>query len=261
MSTQGDGARAHYRDGQYYEQAYRRRRADVRFYVQMAEQFGGPVLELGAGTGRVTRALAKKGFDVVGIDREDAMLAHGRERLEKLPAAVQERVELRRGDVRKLRLRRRFSLVVAPFNVFMHLYERRDVEQALSVARRHLRARGRFVFDVLLPDPGSLARQPRKGYRAGHVVHPSDGERYKYTEYFDYDPATQVQHTTLGFEHPTRRRKSFKTPLSQRQFFPQELEALLHYNGFVVEAHYGDFARGPITSASESQVVIARRRG
>jgi hypothetical protein len=49
-------------------------------------------------------------------------------------------------------------------------------------------------------------------------------------------------------------------PLSQRQFFPQELEALLHYNGFVVEHLWGDFSRAPLTGESESQIVVARAR-
>jgi len=64
----------------------------------------------------------------------------------------------------------------------------------------------------------------------------------------------------MDFEHPEKDAKSFCTPLTQRQFFPAELEALLHYNGFDVESHAGDFDGEPITAATESQVVIARAR-
>jgi hypothetical protein len=49
-------------------------------------------------------------------------------------------------------------------------------------------------------------------------------------------------------------------PLSQRQLFPQELEALLHYNGFALEHMWGDFDRGPLNNDSESQVIVAKRR-
>ncbi len=260
MSPHRDGSQAHYLDGHYYEQAYRRRRKDVRFYVEMAEEHGGPVLELGAGTGRVTRALAQSGFHVLGVDRVPAMLCHARERMESLSAAAKYRVELKKADIRRLRLDRAFPLVIAPFNVFMHLYTRRDVERALATVHRHLRTRGRFVFDVLLPDPGSLARPPAKGYRAGRIRHPKDQEHYQYAEYFDYDPFSQIQHVTMEFVHSKRPDKTFETPLTQRQFFPAELEALLHYNDFTVESHWGDFDRGPVTNESESQIIVARKR-
>ena len=66
------GSEAHYEDGRYYDQAYRRRRHDVRFYTNLAVESGGPVLELGAGTGRVALAIAKAGVEVVGVESESA---------------------------------------------------------------------------------------------------------------------------------------------------------------------------------------------
>lgn len=252
------GSEAHYEDGRYYDQAYRRRRHDVRYYVERAKEAGGPVLELGAGTGRVTFAIAREGIDVVGVEPVQPMLDRAAERLERLPKSVRGHVELRRGTLERLRLRRRFPLVIAPFNVWMHLYTRAQLEKGFATVRHHLSARGRFVFDVLLPDPTSMARDPSRRYRAGRVPHPRDGERYRYSEYFQYDPMSQIETTIMDFEHPTTDERSFCTPLTQRQFFPAELEALLHYNGFVVESHTGDFDDEAITSSTESQVIVAR---
>ena len=256
----GIGAEAHYEDGRYYDQAYRRRRHDVRYYVDLAVESGGPVLELGAGTGRVSLAIAKAGIEVVGVEPMEPMLARAEERRSTLPRVARERVELRHGSLEQLRLRRRFPLVIAPFNVWMHLYTREQLERGFATVRHHLTRNGRFVFDVLLPDPVSMARDPAKRYRGGQVPHPRGDVKYRYSEYFSYDPMTQVETTVMDFEHPTRKSESFCTPLTQRQLFPAELEALLHYNGFVVESHTGDFAREPITSATESQVVVARLR-
>ena len=254
------GSEAHYGDGHYYDQAYRRRRHDVRFYVDIATGSGGPVLELGVGTGRVALAIATAGVDVVGVDPMQPMLDQAKERLERLPRAVRERVELRRGSLEHLRLRRRFPLVIAPFNVWMHLYTRKQIERGFATVRHHLEPKGRFVFDVLLPDPASMARDPTKRYRGGDVPHPRGGAKYRYGEYFSYEPMTQVETTIMDFEHPTRKLESFCTPLTQRQFFPAELEALLHYNGFAVESHTGDFDGQPITASTESQVVVAKLR-
>ena len=254
------GSVAHYEDGRYYDQAYRRRRHDVRFYVDLALRSGGPVLELGAGTGRVALAIAKAGVDVVGVEPMKPMLERAESRLARLPRGTRERVELRHGDIERLRLRRRFPLVIAPFNVWMHLYSREQIERGFATVRHHLVQDGRFAFDVLLPDPTSMARDPSRRYRGGEVPHPRGGVKYRYSEYFSYDPMTQIETTMMDFEHPTRKSESFCTPLTQRQFFPAELEALLHYNGFAVESHAGDFVGEPITSATESQVVVARLR-
>jgi SAM-dependent methyltransferase len=220
------------------------------------------VLELGAGTGRVAFAIARTGIDVVGVEAMPQMLEQADERLRRLPKRVQAHVELRLGSLEHLRLRRRFPLVIAPFNVWMHLYTRQQIERGFATVRHHLTPGGRFVFDVLLPDPACMARDPNRRYRGGHVPHPRDGETYRYSEYFQYDPATQIETTIMDFEHPSGPSKSFCTPLMQRQFFPAELEALLHYNGFALESLTSDFTGEPITAATESQVVVARpRRG
>lgn len=256
------GTRAHYEDGAYYDQAYRRRREDVAFYVAEATAAStrGAVLELGAGTGRVAIAMARAGAEVVCVDLVPAMLDRAAMRVAKEPRAVRERLSFRQGDLRSVRLRKRFPLVVAPFNVFMHLYELRDVERALATVKAHLAPRGRFVFDVMVPDAEALARDPSRVYRAPAVRWPSDGKRYRYGETFHYDPIRQVQLVTMIFEDPDDPDNTFITPLAHRQFFPVELEALLHYNGFAIEERFGDFERGPLRPDSESQIIIARAR-
>ncbi len=254
------GTQAHYANARYYDQAYRQRRHDVRFYTDLALESGGPVLELGVGTGRVALAIAKAGIGVVGIEPMEPMLEQARQRVGRLPRSARDRIELRQGDLMRLRLRRKFPLVIAPFNVWMHLYTREEIERGFATVRHHLGPGGRFAFDVLLPDPVSLARVPAKQYRGGEVPHPRDGVRYRYSEYFSYDHATQIETVVMDFEHPVKKDQSFCTPLTQRQFFPAELEALLHYNGFEVESHTSDFDGGPITAATESQVIIARAR-
>ncbi|MEM7435531.1 MAG: class I SAM-dependent methyltransferase [Myxococcota bacterium] len=253
-------ANTHYSDGRYYDQTYRRRRDDVRFYVERALGSGGPVLELGTGTGRVAWAIARAGVEVVALDDSEPMLARARDKAERLPRSVQNRVEFRRGDLRTLRLKRRFALVIAPFHVWNHLYTQDDVTRGFRTAHHHLRPRGKFVFDVLVPDPATLARDPTKRYRGGLVPHPRDGGKYRYGEFFHYDTASQVETVTMDFEHPSDPSLSFCTKLTQRHFFPAELAALVEHHGFTIDSHTGDFGDERITRATETQVVVARRR-
>lgn len=253
-------AGSHYRDAHYYDHAYARYKPDLAFYVGLATESGGPVLELGAGTGRVSRAIAREGVDVVAIDKMPSMVERAVARLAKEPRRVRDRIQLLTGDLRETRLDARFELIIAPFNVFQHLYTREDVERALDTVTRHLAPEGRFAFDVLLPEPTALARDPRRFYKCRPITHPRDKRRYAYSEAFEYDHDLQVQSTTMRFAAIEDDDDAFYDRLVQRQFFPRELEALLHYNGFAVLRHDGGFAGEAIDAWSESQVIIARRR-
>jgi SAM-dependent methyltransferase len=252
------GSRALYEFPRYYDHAYRAHTRDIAFYVAQAQRSRGPVLELGAGTGRITLPLLRAGVQVTAVDQSEPMLARARERMARLRAADRARVHLVRADLRQLKLNERFALVIAPFNLFMHLYERSAVERALEVVRRHLRPDGRFVMDVLMPDLGVLRRDPARFYRCRPVFDPSDGHRYAYAESFDYAAATQIQTVQMHFQRLDKPDVERKTPLSLRYFFPEELLALLHYNGFTVLQRYGDFAGGELGPDSESQVIVAR---
>ncbi len=260
MKHEPPGASALYRDPRYYDHAYRRYRPDVSFYVREARRSHGPVLELGVGTGRIALALADADVEVVGIDRSATMLARAVERIAKKPRRIGEKIDLREGDLRTIRLRRRFPLVIAPFNVLQHLYEDEDMTNALAVVRRHLAPGGRFAFDVLVPDPSGLTRDPDHFYKCRPTVHPRDGRRYEYAESFHYDHARQIQTVTMRFTDPEDRDRVFFSQLTQRQIFPRELGLLMHCHGFEVISHDGGFDGESLDERSESQVVVARAR-
>jgi SAM-dependent methyltransferase len=253
------GARAHYQDPDFYTANYRRRIDDVQFYVACAARSGGPVLEYGVGNGRVALPIARHGVDVVGVDHARPMLADLKRRLAEEAPEVRRRVRLREGDMRAVRLRRRFPLVTCPFNAALHLYTRDDVERFLARVRAHLAPRGRFVFDVSMPVNEDLARSPDRPYRAPRFTYPGEGV-VRYEEYFDYDRIRQILFVSMRFEPVRRPERRFTVPLAHRQFFPAEMEALLHYNGLEVERLDGDFHGGPLGRESDVMVFVTRAR-
>ena len=250
------GARAHYEDPAYYAHTYRRRLDDIAYYVGLARGVSA-VLEYGIGSGRIAIPMAHVGAKVVGVDHSRPMLRELAQHLTLEPVAVAKRVTARLGDIRRVKLRRRFPLVIAPFNVLLHLYTRADVERFLARVREHLAPRGAFVMDLSMPRPEDLALDPMKALHAPRFRHPSAGV-VRYREYFDYDGARQILFITTELTPVESPRDSFMIPLAHRQFFPREWEALLHYNGFKVEHVYGDFARKPLESHSDTMVFHAR---
>lgn len=244
------GSEGPYRDPEVYDRRYVDRDEDVKFYVELVRRSRGPVLELGAGSGRVTLAIAREGVEVVAVEREPAMIAQAKVKLRAEPDL---RVAIVQAPIERLRLKRRFRWVIAPFNVFMHFYTRPEIEAALAAVERHLAPGGRFAFDVRMPSFEELSRKPDHGYRVR-----SSWPAYHESEVFTYDPVKQVELVTTVYWAP--KKETFIVPLSHRQFFPAELEALLHYNGFEIVERYGDFTRRPLDAESESQVIVARKR-
>jgi SAM-dependent methyltransferase len=250
------GARAHYEDPEYYDQAYRTRRDDIAYYVRLGRESGGPVLEYGAGTGRIALALARAGVSVTGVERSKPMLVAFKASVAKEPAEVRKRVRVVSGDMRRVRLRKRFPLVIAAFNTVLHLTERKDVEGFLAGARAHLAPRGRLVFDFSLPHPDYLGADPTRRYGAPRFRYPKRG-LVRYGERFRYDVFRQVLDMQFEFS-PLDGSRPWTVPLQQRQFFPREMEALLHYNGFGDLVWSGDFTDSAAIDDPDSLVVSCR---
>jgi SAM-dependent methyltransferase len=121
---------------------------DVQWYVSLAHDAAEPIVELAAGTGRVTIPIAREtGKRVIGIDRSPAMLAVARERAVGLP------VELREGDIRYLALEEPVDLIICPFRSLMHLHTWAEKRQLFERVAAALRTGGRFAWNVFAFSP------------------------------------------------------------------------------------------------------------
>lgn len=228
------------------------------------------MLEHGIGNGRIAFAMAEAGATVVGVDASKPMLEDLRAKLAKAPPVIRDRIQAHEGDIRTFKLPRgtkKFPLVICPFNTVLHLYDREDVEQWLARVKANLAKDGELVFDISTPLPEDLARDPNEAFRIPAFKHPTLG-RVKYREHFDYDGPRQILFISMFFEPQTKAKGKARakpedevmTPLAHRQFYPREMEALLHYNGFKATALYGDFKGGAFDQRSDTMVWHARPR-
>jgi SAM-dependent methyltransferase len=258
------GAQQHYDDAELYDYEYRRRRSDVHFYRSIATELcgqGASILELACGSGRVTVGLLREGHHVIGVDNSMQMLLRAKERIGKLGKAKRSRAHLVQGDMRRFATAKRFPLVVMAFNSFEHLYTRVEVAECLRSVRDLLTPDGYFVFDLQLPNLHWLCRDPEKRWAKIKFTHPTTGRKMEYSTNHDYDPISQIVLIRLYYAPVLKDGSTGRTRvvnLSQRKFFPAELEALLDSNGFRVEQRFGDFDREPLDGCAENQVLVAR---
>jgi SAM-dependent methyltransferase len=212
---------------------------DVRFYVDEARRAGGPVVELGVGTGRIAVPTAADGIPVIGVDSSRAMLDVCARRAAL--AGVADRLDLRLGDLRDPPVGERVPLVTCPFRSFLHLRDDDERLRALASVHRVLVPGGRFVFDVFAPAADDVeATQGRWLER--------EPEIYERAEW-DTDART----LTLSVRGP-----GGEATMALAWLAPEEWHALLARAGFDVEACYGWFDRRPY-DGGEDTVWIARR--
>ena len=140
-----------------YDSVYAYVRQDLPFYVEEAVASGGPVLELGCGTGRVAVAVAKAGVDVVGLDSSPEMLEEAQHKADSLPDGSGT-LTLAHADMRSFELHRTFPLVIVPFRGILSLLTVEDQTSTLLNVRRHLAPGGRLVFNVFVPDLDMLVQ-------------------------------------------------------------------------------------------------------
>ena len=239
-------------------------RGDVAFYVEEARRAGSPVLDLACGTGRVLIPIAHAGVPVVGVDSSRAMLATARKKIARLPEPTRQRIELVEGDMRSFSLGRRFDLAIIPFRSFLHLMTPADQRQALGRIREHLADAGRLVFKIFDPRLEMIASHLGQGGQAlekeSEFTHPETGRQVVEWVRRRYDAANQTIDEERILEELEAGQVVSRThaPISLRWVYRYEMEHLLELSGFVVEALYGGFDRGPFRHGGE-QVWVARR--
>ena len=160
-----------------YVEPYRTR-PDINFYVEAAQTCGGPVLEVGCGTGRILIPTARAGVDIVGLDLSPHMLQVCQKRVLAEPQTVQSRIRLVQADMRSFDLAQAFQLITLPFRPFQHLTTVEDQLSCLETIRRHLVEGGRLILDLFNPWLAALVRD-NLGQEAdeGPEFTTSDGRR------------------------------------------------------------------------------------
>jgi SAM-dependent methyltransferase len=212
---------------------------DVAFYVQEARKASPPVVELGVGTGRIAVPIAAEGISVIGVDSSAGMLAVCAERARL--AGVEDRLDLRLGDLRDPPVDGPVELVICPFRSFLHLEDDDERQAALAAVNRLLAPGGRLAFDVFAPGKDDIEQTHGRWLEREPGIH----ERALWDE--------ERRRLVLSV-----RGADSETTMSLAWLGPEEWQALLLGAGFEIEAHYGWFDRSRWRGGEDS-IWIARR--
>jgi len=240
----------------YYDAAYAEltaQRADTKFYLDLATETGGPVLELGCGTGRALLPIALTGLDCAGVDQSPAMLAQFRSK----PGAAA--VTLVGGRMETFDFGpKRFRLIFSAFRAFQHLDTAEQQLACLTRVRAHLAPGGVFAFDVFNPKLENMARDVEP--ETPDLDFKYDGRRVRRYVGATRDRSVQLISITMRYveELGGVAEKESIVKMSMRWFWRYELEHLLHRAGFTDVTIYGDFNRCPIGRDTPAFVVLAR---
>jgi SAM-dependent methyltransferase len=249
--------------------------AGVAFYTALAQETGGPVLEIACGTGRVSIPIARRGFAVTGLDIVPGMVEQARRKSRGLPIRWVE------GDARSFTLGEQFRLIFLTGNAFQQFLTNADQAVLLECVRAHLHDEGLFAFETRNPlwrTPRTRADQEavlerarlrgdffafletRDEEQVWQTYTDSRGREVRESNTQAYDHVAQILHLT-GYRRwrEGNEERTTVTREALRYTFPHELAALLHHNGFTVIRQYGDWNLEPLSAASTSVIVVCRK--
>jgi len=247
-----------------WENAQTLGRRDVAFWRRVAGGAGGPVLELGCGTGRVSLPLARAGVNLVGIDRSAPMLdraraavARGLSRAGRRWPEGSRSVSFVRGDIRTLPFEDgAFPMVLAPYGILQSLIRPRDLTATLASVARVLVEDGTFGID-LVPDVPKWREYENRVQLRGRA----GGARLTLIETVRQDPK---RHLTT-FEQKYVEQRGGKTrehcfDLTFRTLSVRQMTRQLERAGFRIEAVLGDYRGRPWDDRADVWIIVAKKR-
>ena len=228
---------------------------DVEWFAGLARRTGGPILELGCGTGRIAVPIAQDGHHLVGLDQSAAML----ERAERRARRVNVDVRWVEGDMRAFSFDEAFALIFIALNSFLML-KPDDRWACLARMREHLAPRGRVAIDVFQPDPQLIVGMEGGVVDEWERLDPETGRNVRAfsSSRANVDGVTQRIWYDEIAEDGTVRRITGTTTL--HYLYRREAQLLFSEAGFQVETLHGDYDGNPADARSPKLLIVGKRK-
>jgi len=236
-----------YSDPDLYDTAHWWKTNDLDFITRCADEFGGPVLELGAGTGRLAKGIVKKGISYTGLEQSPTFVKHS----QKTFSQFGDKATFLEGDMRQFDLGRSFQFIFIGFNSIFHLMNEKDVLSFFNYVKDHLNEDGTFLIDTFIPDPLFLYRDKQK-YFVMEFDTP-EGIHCIVSETNEYDSETQINHIQWYFNYEDKEEPEYFS-FDMHMIFPDTMDNLLSDAGLIIKNKFGDYDRSPLGPESQLQI-------
>ncbi|MEX0809731.1 MAG: class I SAM-dependent methyltransferase [Dongiaceae bacterium] len=238
-------------DPELYDREFGSWEPEGPFFETIARDQGGPVIDIGCGTGWLAIPLAKAGVAVTGVDIMQPMIERARAKSAGLP------IRWIVADARDLALGERFALATMTSHAFQSFLTDADHAALLRNVHTHLEPNGLFAFDTRNPRRADIDVDGRETFWHSFA----DGEGRSVDVYLreHWDAATGILDCHIARRWRDGSRPEQQKRIRIRYIGADALRARLESAGFRVEAQYGNWDRSPVTEDSPEIITLARR--
>jgi SAM-dependent methyltransferase len=232
---------------------------DLPFYLEYAKGLTTPLLEVGAGSGRLTIPFARAGYSVIAVDASASMLDVLKSRLRNESPDVQARVQVIDADMCVLDLGCKYELIIVGFDAFNYLLTPPAQKAALKRLSLHLAPQGLVLLDVFLPLK-RIEQCPDEPVQRVDTAEAETGNKVRGWNVYSMDKNQQIETRKLIFEVTTPNGKvsTKEFTLRRRYFYPSELEKLFSENGFSIEDTFRNYNKECQSDSEQLQYVLRR---
>ncbi len=226
------------------------------FYLALARQAKGPVLEVACGTGRILLRCMQAGIDIEGLDLFEGMLKTLRAKADALGLSPR----LHQTDMSNFSLPGRFALIMIPFNAFIHNMTQEAQISCLRFCHQHLLPGGLLAFDTFFPSLEIIGAPENTRVLEGEFPHPESGLPVRLYDTRSFDRVAQIQHSLNEIEllaEDGSVQAVYRSQVSSRYIYKHEMELLLRVAGYERWEIYGDFDGGPLALEKDAMIVLA----
>jgi SAM-dependent methyltransferase len=230
------------------------------FYLGLARDAKGPVLDMACGTGRILLPCLQAGVDADGLDLYEPMLSTLRQKARRL----QLEPRLYQADMSDFHTERSYSLIMIPFNAFIHNLTQEAQLRCLSRCLQHLAPGGLLAFDTFFPSLEVIGAPEHTRALELETRHPETKLPLRMYDTRSFDRVRQLQRSQIEIEMLDANGNIASVHRSEttlRWIYKEEMALLLRVAGFARWEIFGDFERRALTKETDAMIALAWKNG
>ena len=243
-------------DPKLYDDQFWWKKDDIEFWKHCIGNKNDTVLELAAGTGRLSLPLIREKFKYQGLELSNKYVEYANKKLylANFDSAISQ------GNMISFNFKKKFDFIFIGFNSFLHLLSNKDASKCLQCVYNHMHKDSIFIIDIFVPHPLVLYKPSNLKIKNFSFVDSSINNHVDVLESIDYNETTEVMNIHWDYINTTKD-KLYKTfDFKMKMYFPDTMHNLLYDNGFIIEQIWGDYNLNNFAEDSSLQIYKCSKK-